>query len=240
MLISLKRTAKATLLGLGLMGFASNQADAGVIVSYEAAGVQASTMSGVITETFDELKPGSFSSIKTLGGTLSGLPSFEVVKADEFGGAGGTGNYFAVGAQSGTTAAALSFQLTNPQTYFGFWFSAIDSRNSVELLSAGNVVETLSAATVDSSLSSAYNGNPNSGADSGEKFAFVNFTATGDTTFDQIRFMNASTATGFEADNFTIKGTSVPEPSSIVMASIGGLIAAGSWVRTRRRAGVNA
>ncbi len=236
MLISLKRTAKATLLGLGLMGLASSQADAGVIVSYEAAGVQASTMSGVVTETFDELKPGSYSSIKTLGGTLSGLPSFEVVKADQYGGAGGMGNYFAVGAQSGTTAASLDFKLNDRQTYFGFWWSAIDPNNSVQLLSGGNVVETLTAATLDNSLSSAYNGNPNSGADAGEKFAFVNFTATGNTMFDQIRFMNASTTSGFEADNFTIKGASVPEPSSIVMASIGGLIAAGSWVRTRRRA----
>ena len=239
MMISLKKTAKATLLGLGLMGFASNQADAGVDVSFEAAGVQASTMSGVITESFDGFKPGSYNSLNILGGTLTGMPSFQVVAADEYGGAGGTGNYFAVGAQSGTTAAALNFNLGNAQTYFGFWWSAVDSRNSVELLSNNTVVETLTASDL-SGLSSAYNGNPNSGADGGEKFAFVNFNTTGGTTFDQIRFLNSSTASGFEADNFTVKGASVPEPSSLVMASIGGVIGAGTWLRGRRRNAVKA
>ncbi len=252
MLISLKRTAKATLLGLGLMGLASNQADAGLILSYEAAGVQASTVSGVTTESFNEYTAGKYNGVSgaaTSIGTLNS-PGVAIVAADQFGGAGGTGNYFAIGAESGTTTASLTFN--GAQAYFGFWWSAADTLNSVDFYSGGKLLGSFSAAAAISALGSAFNGNPNNGGDGGEKFAYLNFTATNGTTIDQVVFNNASTATGFEADNFSVKSVDqagpsgtviangfvpvVPEPSSIVLASIGGLIAAGGRVRTRRRA----
>ena len=248
MLISLKRTVKATLLGLGLVGLASNQADAGLIVSYEAVGVQSSTVAGVTTESFDNFNTGKFTSLSTNIGTITS-PGLAILKADQYGGSGGSGNYFAVGAQSGTLTATLA--LKGAQSYFGFWWSAADTLNSIDFYSSGKLLGTFSSVAALAAINSNYLGNPIGGADGGEKFAYLNFTATNGTTIDQIVFNNASTGTGFEADNFSVKGIDqagpsgsviangfvpvVPEPSSIAMVSISGLIGAGGWVRARRR-----
>ena len=254
MMISWKRTAKATLLGLGLMSAASNQADAGLILSAEAAGVQASTVSGVTTESFNEYTAGKYTSLSGVAtpvGTLSS-PGVAIQAADQYGGAGGSGNYFAIGSESGTTSATLA--LNGAQAYFGFWWSAADANNSIDFYSAGKYLGSFSAAAAMAALGSAYNGNPNSGADSGEKFAYLNVTGTNGTTIDQVVFRNSTLSTGFELDNLSIKATDadgpsgtiisngilVPEPSSLVMASIAGLIGTGTWLGNRRRTAAKA
>ncbi len=250
MMNSLKRTAKATLLGLGLMIAGTDRADAGLVLSYEAAGVQASTVSGVTTENFNSAPTGVYAvnGYSTSIGTFTS-PGIAIVAANQYGGAGGSGNYFAIGAESGTTTATLN--LSGAESYFGFWWSAADANNGVALYSGTQLVATLSAANALAALGSAYNGNPNGSGDSGEKFAYLNITGTNGTTFDRIVFTNSGTGTGFEADNFSIRsaaqasasGTTVtngiatvPEPSSLVMASIGGLMGVGTWFRGRRRA----
>ena len=255
MLISWKRTVKATLLclSLGLTGLASNQANAGLILSYEAVGVQASTVQGVTTETFNNINTGQYTSLSTNVGTFSS-PGLAVLNADQYGGAGNSGHYVAIGSQSGTLTASLA--LNGSQSYFGFWWSAADTLNGVDFYSGGKLLGSFSAAATISALGSAFNGNPNGGGDTGEKFAYLNFTGTNGTTIDQVVFKNTSTATGFEADNFSVRSAAlagpsgtviangfipnVPEPSSLVMASIGGLMGLGCWVRTRRRAKVQA
>src|SRR5262249_37217859 len=83
---------------LGLM--TGTGVKAGLIVSVDAPHVQASTVSGVTTETFNGFSTGTLSSLNTAVGTVSSAASghFAVVDADVFGGAGGTGKYFSIGA----------------------------------------------------------------------------------------------------------------------------------------------
>ena len=246
---NLKRIGKVAGLGLALVASATaNRADAGLILSYEAAKVQASTVAGVTTETFDSYSPGTYANIS---GAMSAVgqftsPGIAIRSADLYGGAGGTGKYLAIGSESGTTTATLA--LNGAQAYFGFWWSAADSNNSLSFYSGGQLLGAFSASTALASLSSAYNGNPNGGGDAGEKFAYINITGTSGTTFDKIVFNNASTGSGFEMDSFSVRsspalvsgivipnGISVPEPSSLAMASISGMFGCGAWLRNRRR-----
>ncbi len=198
MVFSWKRTAQATMLGLGLLGTAGNRAEADLIVSYEAAGVQASTVSGVTTENFDEAPAGKYSNLNGVSSAIGTFtsPGIAIVAANVYGGAGGSGNYFAIGAESGTTSATLTFN--GAESYFGFWWSAADANNGVDFYSGGKLLGSFSAATALASLSSAYNGNPNSSqsGDTGEKFAYLDFTGTNGTTFDQVVFRNLSTGPG--------------------------------------------
>ena len=252
MLTFMKRTTKVTMLGLGLLTAAVDRADAGLVLSVEAAGVQASTISGVTTENFNEYTAGTYKSISNMSTAVGSItsPGVAIVAANQYGGAGGTGNYFAIGAESGTTSATLTFN--SSQSYFGFWWSAADTGNNVAFYSAGKLIGSFSSATALANLGSAYYANPNGGGDSSEKFAYLDISGTNGTTIDQVVFTNTSTATGFEADNFSIRSTapttppgtvipngivpSVPEPSSLVLASIGGLFGIGTWCRHRRRA----
>ena len=249
MMFTWKRIGKAAVLGLGMLGgFAGHQASAALILSYEAVGVQASKVAGVTTETFDSYPPGTYTNIdgvKSNVGTFTS-PGVAIRSADLYGGAGGTGNYLAIGAQSGTTTASLAFN--GAQSYFGFWWSAADRNNSVDFYSSGQKIGTFSTATALGALSSAYNGNPNGTGDPGEKFVYLNITGTNGTTIDRVVFNNLNLSTGFEVDNFSIRsdptavsgtvingGIAVPEPSSLAMASISGLMGCGVWFRNRRR-----
>ena len=249
MMMTWKRIGTATALGLGLLGATAGQANAGLVLSYEAVGVQASTVADVVTETFDSYPPGTYTNINGVMSAVGAFtsPGIAIRAADLYGGAGGKGNYFAIGSQSGTTTASLA--LNGAQGYFGFWWSAADRNNSIDLYSAGQKIGSFAAATVLAALSPAYNGNPNGTGDPGEKFAYLNITGTNGTTIDRVVFNNASLASGFEADNFSVRsgptsisGTiinggiaGVPEPSSLALASISGLMGCGAWFRNRRR-----
>ena len=239
---------RSAMMILGLAGLAQ-PAKAGLILSVEAPKVQASSAAGLTRESFDSFTPGTYTSLPTAVGTLTS-PGLAIVAANQYGGAGGTGNYFAIGAESGKTTASLA--LNGPQSYFGFWWSAADPLNNLQLYSKGNLLATFNPPVAIGALSSSYLGNPNSGADPGEKFAYLDFNATNGTTFDQVVFNNTNTSTGFEADNFAISSTAfappgtvinggvttygaVPEPSSLVLAALGGAIGLGA-TRLRRRA----
>lgn len=215
---------------------------AGLVVTAEAPGIQSSQVAGVTTENFDGFSSSAAyltgTSLTTAVGALTApSPGFGIVGATIFGGAGGTGNYFAVG---NLLSLQATLALNGPQAYFGFWWSAADQFNQVEFLSGGQVVATFNPATALGDLADpGYFGNPNNGADGGERFAYLNFFGTGGTTFDEIRFLNPSNASDFEADNFSVFAgpltpsgsvlegaatVSSPEPNSLTIlatASIG-------------------
>jgi hypothetical protein len=204
-------------------------ARADIIFSAELPDVQSSTMPGLITETFNGFPTGPFTTRNTAVGTLTS-PGAAIVAADIFGGAGGS-RYVAIGAQSGQTQMTLS--LPGAQSYFGFWWSAVDAGNSLEFLSGGSVIKTYDRNSAFGSLPNTYLGNPNNGGDSGEKFAYFNFVGTNGTTFDQVRFKNVDTTTGFEADNFSIRA--VPAPPAVVLVGMGtGVVAMRRYIGRRR------
>jgi len=227
----LKRFALAAVAALMIAG--GTQARAGLVLTADAAGVQSSTVAGVTTENFNEFSTGHYSSLTTAVGTLSTTGHFAIVEANEYGGAGGAGNYFSVGAQSGS-AAPVTLTLNGAQTYFGIWWSAGDAENVLRFYSGATLLGTYTTASALGSLSSAYNGNTNNRSlDPGEKFAYLNFIGTSGTTFNKIVFSNSgTTSTGFESDNWSVTA-SVPEPSSLVLA--GTALAMGALVHLRRR-----
>jgi hypothetical protein len=75
---------------------------------------------GVFVENFDELTTGlhqkgfSFDGNRSVGSYSPGL----IVQADQFGGAGGTGNYFTVNTSLGSPESTI-LRFVNPQRYFG-------------------------------------------------------------------------------------------------------------------------
>jgi hypothetical protein len=212
----------------------SQSAFADIVASLEAAGTQQTTVSNIITETFDGLSAGT--QITTLSSSIghysAGVGSTIIVGADQYGGADKT-NYISVGAQAGQSGGSMTLTLNGPADYFGMWWSAIDAKNTLQFYKSGVLVKTFTSANLPA-FSSAYDGNPNYSPkpNTGEHYAYINFNGTVGTTFDTIVFSNDG-STGFETDNHSIHG--VPEPSALLMggaASLVGLVVA----RRRRKA----
>ena len=218
-------------LAIVLAVFGSRRASADLVLTANDPGSQQSTIAGVTTQTFNSIDLGRYKSLDVGFGTLAS-DNLQIVRADSYGGAGGSGRYFSVGTQSGGVTATLT--LNTPQAYFGMWWSAADAQNKLSFLSGGKTVATFDSAAALGSLSSAYLGNPNGSGNGGEKYAYLNFYGTNGTTFDQIIFSNANMSTGFESDNWsvttkevpnplpgTIINGVVPEPTSLVLMGVG-------------------
>ena len=71
-------------------------------------------------------------------GTLSGGGA--IVAPDPYGGSSQT-RYYAVGVQSGGTAATLT--LTTPQNYVGLWWPAGDGQNRLEFYDGASLLGVL-------------------------------------------------------------------------------------------------
>jgi len=184
-----------------------------VVFTVEGAGVQSTTVAGATTETFNGLAPGGYGSFVTPIGTFSGGA---IVPANLYGGAGGTGNYYAVGSESGTTSETLTFN--SAQNYLGMWWSAGDVNNTLKFFNGATLLATFTTATLIGSgyLTSAFYGNPNSDfpdQDPREPFDYLNFTGISGTTFTSVEFDN-TLSTGFEMDNLSISASVTTPPGT--------------------------
>lgn len=244
------------LLALTLLGSAlglANAARADLILTIEAPTVQATSVAPVTTETFDGFNAGYFGGpLVTSIGTFASANFIN--NADQYGGAGGVGKYLAIGNAAGGISNTLT--LNGDQAYLGFWWSAADVGNNVDLYSGGDLLGHLDSATVLASLNldPDYFGNPNAaflGQNASEPYVYVNIFGTSGTTFDTLVFTNTNLGTLFEIDNISVSavqipppypGTiipggvrSVPEPGSLFLSGLGGLGAL-LYARLRRRA----
>jgi hypothetical protein len=203
-------------LAVALVLLSAVAARADVVLTAEAPGVQTSQVPGVSTENFDGFAIGQYQSLNTAVGKLSAISTifgfrFDIKPADVYGGAGGSGRYFAVGVASGSDAR---LRLDAPQSYLGLWLSALNEQNRIQLYSSGSLVASFNAVTVDALLPFAYNFNPNKQFTFGsapQPYVYLNFIATGGTTFDTIDFNNFPPS-GMEMDNLSISSTPLSEP----------------------------
>lgn len=213
------RLVAALAVSLPLMGASIN-------VYLSPPGVQDTNVTGVERENFDSLSVG----IKG-GDFVSGVGTYRlasgsalaIVNGDLWGGAGGS-NYSALGKQS-TTTGSVQLDLFGPRAYFGFWWSAVDPVNVIQLFSNGSLVGQITRNDIvgflpgNNSVTSiggaqhptaSFYGNPNTGANPLEAFAYIHFVASG-FTFDRVLFINPSIETGFETDNVVAR-TTAPDP----------------------------
>lgn len=184
-------------------------------------------------------------------GTYSGTGT--VFTNDEFG-AGGEAQYLAVAAGN-----SVGINLDAATAYFGLMFTAGDEYNTFELRSNGSSVASFTTedaintipntpgyqvTTIDGTIIDTvdYYGQPDTGDNPSEPYAFFHIIGTEGTTFDELVISQGSGAGSarFESDNHTVGPVPdiippnwvpvVPEPSSLLL----GLMGAGALFRRRR------
>ena len=131
----------------------SSFAQAVTINTYlSAPKVQGTSFSGTTVETFETLATGNrITNFASVIGTyqLSAANPFNIQADNQYG--SGTGNYVALGAQSGTSAPfALVF--TAPVAYFGFSWNAGDNNNGISFFSGGVLVGKFTSSSIQTKL----------------------------------------------------------------------------------------
>jgi hypothetical protein len=213
------------------------------VLNYEAPWVQhtTATFSVMGIETFDTRPTGVGSGFSTdfgtsgaITGTYAGLSSgVEILPADQFGGAGGAGNYIVAFGFTPYALTLVNDPAKNPDgiNFFGYWLSALDAGNQVTFFKSGVQVGALTPADVLAKIDGqpSYFGNPNPpflGQDSSQPYVFINFYDTTG-TFDEVVFSENPAIGGYESDNHTVGfftkmgGVSTPEPSTWAMMLLG-------------------
>jgi len=213
------------------------------VVTYDAPGIEATNVAGASIDTFNRMATD-----RTVA-TSSAFAAFSrlyVIGANQYGGAVRS-RYGVVGDPTGAAnivSATLTF--ASPVSYFGFWWSAADPHNVFTLYSGNTAVLTMTNQTLLTALgacggSNPYCGNPNTGQDPSELFAYVNIWATRGSTFTSAKFQQVDDLGGFEFDNLATAGDppgdspSIPEPATWAFSSLG-LIAVSMFMKRARRA----
>jgi len=194
--------------GLGLLS--ATQARAGLVFTIENPDVESTSVSGALTENFDTVPIGVIGTYvsPTIGGTYSGG---QVIPHDQYGGAGGAGQYDVVGLGA-TTSQTLQF--ASGKTYFGMWWSAGDPSNKLEFFDSSNsLLGSYVIGDIIPFLSPAYLGNPDTGENPGEYYAYLHFTTTEGSLIDRVVFSNVTTS-GFESDNHSVFDQPIKPPGN--------------------------
>lgn len=217
-----------TIAGALFTTLSATPAFAGITFTLEGAGVQETTLTGdIFTEDFESMSLGTSSNVSFAGG-LGTMNTAKIEGANRYGGAGGAGNYLRGGS---------SITFNEAQAYMGFWWSAGDGTNSIELFdeadeSLGFYSTSLVSDFIDNlseAEQTAYSGNPNANflnQNSHEYYSYLNFFGTEGSKIKRVELKGGN----FESDNFSFsktarsttgeilsgEATEVPEPASIL------------------------
>ncbi|BCN27342.1 Npun_F0296 family exosortase-dependent surface protein [Vibrio alfacsensis] len=192
---------------------------AGLIFTIDSPGVQRSQVDGTkLVETFDDWSRGNISSDQSADfGTyyIQGTP--KILSARLWGGADGIGNYLFVSPRNNS---AVTLEFDNPVGYFGFWWSAGDRGNLLQVNTLSNVYD-FTTQTIFESIDdlTPYNGNPTNnflGQNGSEPYGFINIFAESDAfKIESIRFYGSN----FETDNHTTI-SDIQDPTGIVITAV--------------------
>lgn len=182
---------------------------AAIILTLEQPGIALRTIAtDTVVENFNSLANSKIKKSYTNSfGTYSvSSGNINIQKASKWGGANGTGSYLFV--PGGGNGVQLTF--TVPVNYFGFWWSAGDDANRLEIQTRDTVLEFTTLDILNSpALTSLHFGNPFWKNPASPKdysahwqpFAFVNlFTDSAQDAITAIRFYGSN----FESDNHTV------------------------------------
>jgi hypothetical protein len=168
--------------------------EAVLVVTYEAASVQETSVDGANTFTFDDYSVGSHNDVVWENDWVSA--SFDVISVNEpnqYGGAYAT-NFF---------RPASTLTLDPPVSYFGMWWSAGSGSNFIRFYNGDTLLWSFDSSVING-LDSAYFGNPNSqylGENSGQAYAYVNFFVQSGLQIDRV----VGSGSGFETDNWALR-----------------------------------
>jgi hypothetical protein len=207
------------LVALTLLTGHSAKAALSVVVTYaEDSNAFSSSLANTTVLDFNSITPNTkVTNYAWTNGTatVGTIDQVYVHQADQYGGAGGVGNYAvqstSVGGDYHTPTTTITFPTGEGQAghaYFGFWWSAGDAENVLSFYSGTTLVAQLTTDNLLNKLASspAYYGNPTAGTfhgqNSNEAYAFINFFGDSGTTWDKIVFSNLGQS-GFESDNWT-------------------------------------
>ena len=241
--LSPRRLARPTL--TTFLGFAAALAASGspakadvFQTSFEAPGTQNANQAALCAaigpgtctigiESFDARASNtSFTTDFGTGGIINGTyAGVQINGADQYGGAGGSGNY-PVAFAAAPYQVSLTTTLATGINYFGYWLSALDSGNQVSFYNGSTLVYSFAPTDLINALgscssSNAYCGNPNAGylgQNSNQLYAFVNFFDTTG-TFDSIQFQENPSGGGYESDNHTV-GFVTAESGTVVGGTV--------------------
>lgn len=204
-----------------------------VLSFFSPPNVQGTYVPSATIETFNT-DPGASWAMGSVVGTVNNLDP------DEFGGACRTdatamnpiqcqGTFSApqtkYAAVEGGNEAVLT--LSTPAKYLGFWWSAGDDCNSVELFNGANLIGTFTTATVNKVLAAdeviTVGGTEYQTADykgdgsynNGENFAYIHLFAQGSLEFTSFRMFQTSGCGTFEFDNVAVAASATIDDSLI-------------------------
>ena len=178
----------------------------GILVTiYENAGQQSSTLSNVDVFTFNDFSTGLHTNI--VWDSVGSFDQIYVLNANRYGGAmnestGQRSRFSTV--QRSRNIEVSTLTLDNHSSYFGMWWSAGDPANVLTFYNNNELVAQFSTASMfgSANLSSDYYGNPMTGENSSEPYAFINFFGDNQTSWNKIELSTIGGG-GFESDNYT-------------------------------------
>ena len=199
---------KKLLAGFGAALLATS-AQAGVIYTYENAGVMTSQVTGATTINFNDGTCGAYAQCSGHSGLVTGSVSGQY--ATPF---GITDRYMTVANGSASLALGRSYD------YFGLFWGSIDTYNYLSFYLGDRLIDTFSGSDLPPLVA-----NGNQVAWSSNRY--LNFFFTDGDVFDRV--VVRSDGYAFESDNHAV---AVPEPGTLALLAAGLL---GIGVSSRRR-----